>query len=66
MPAVMNAADEVAVWLFLDGKLGFTDIAGLVGRVMEAHTSTEHPSLDDIRAADAWARELAGSLAGGN
>ncbi len=66
MPAVMNAADEVAVGLFLDEKIGFFDIAGLVRRAMEAHTSVLHPTLDDIQAADVWARELTVSLAGGS
>ena len=66
MPAVMNAADEVAVQLFLAGKIGFLDIAGLVERAMERHTPREHPTLDDILQADAWAREVTAGLAGGS
>lgn len=66
MPAVMNAADEVAVLLFLAGRIGFLDIAGLVERAMERHTPNPHPTLDDILEADAWARELTAGLAGGS
>jgi 1-deoxy-D-xylulose-5-phosphate reductoisomerase len=65
MPAVMNAADEVAVHLFLNEKIGFLDIARLVERAMEAHSPTQQPSLEDILSADAWAREFTSSLAGG-
>ena len=65
MPAVMNAADEVAVQLFLDGKIGFLDIARLVERAMEAHPAVTRPALEDILAADAWAREFTASLTGG-
>ena len=65
MPAVMNAADEVAVQLFLDGKIGFLDIARLVERAMEAHPAVTRPTLEDILAADAWAREFTASLTGG-
>ena len=65
LPAVMNAADEVAVQLFLDGKIGFLDIARLVERAMEAHPAVMRPTLEDILAADAWAREFTASLTGG-
>jgi 1-deoxy-D-xylulose-5-phosphate reductoisomerase len=65
MPAVMNAADEIAVQMFLDRKIGFLDIARLVERVMSAHNSTEHPTLDDILAADDWARDYTTNIAGG-
>jgi 1-deoxy-D-xylulose-5-phosphate reductoisomerase len=65
LPAVMNAADEVAVQLFLDGKIGFLDIARLVERAMEAHPAVTRPALEDILAADAWAREFTASLTGG-
>ncbi|MEN6519595.1 MAG: 1-deoxy-D-xylulose-5-phosphate reductoisomerase [Armatimonadota bacterium] len=66
MPAVMNAADEVAVQMFLDKKIGFLDIARLVERVMKSHNPVIHPTLDDILASDGWARELTTDLAGGN
>lgn len=65
LPAVMNAADEVAVQLFLDAKIGFLDIARLVERVMEAHHPVSHPTLEDILSADSWARDFTSSIAGG-
>jgi 1-deoxy-D-xylulose-5-phosphate reductoisomerase len=56
-PAVLSAADEVAVSLFLEGRIGFMDIPKLVTEALEAHQSTPHPLLDDVLAADTWARE---------
>lgn len=55
-PAVLSAADEVAVALFLDGRIGFADIPRLVAQALEQHHSIDNPSLDDIIAADEWAR----------
>ena len=55
-PAVLSAADEVAVALFLDGRIGFADIPRLVADALEQHRSIADPSLDDIIAADEWAR----------
>jgi len=59
MPAVMSAADEVAVNAFLNGKIGFMDIPRVIENVMAAHNTIEKPSLDDIMEADAWAKEFA-------
>ena len=56
-PAVLSAADEVAVELFLAGRIGFTDIARVVAGALDGHRAVAHPSLDDILAADAWARD---------
>jgi len=56
-PAVLSAADEVAVELFLEQRIGFLDIATLVEDTLEQHQSIPHPSLEEILAADAWARE---------
>lgn len=56
MPAVLNAANEMAVYAFLDGKIGFTAIAQLIGRIMEEHQRIPNPSLDEIIDADGWAR----------
>ena len=56
LPAVMNAANEVAVDAFCGGRIGFEDISRTVARVMDAHRHLSHPSLDQILAADAWAR----------
>jgi 1-deoxy-D-xylulose-5-phosphate reductoisomerase len=64
-PAVLCAADEVAVELFLDKKLRLTSISRLIEQVLGQHQNKEHPELEDILAADGWAREEAYKLAGG-
>jgi 1-deoxy-D-xylulose-5-phosphate reductoisomerase len=56
LPAVLNAANEVAVEAFVDRKINFPHITSLVSRVMEAHEGVSHPTLEQILAADAWAR----------
>lgn len=48
MPVVLNAANEMAVGLFLDGKIKFLDIARLVQKAMDAHKLIANPTLDDI------------------
>lgn len=58
-PAVLCAADEVAVELFLAQKIGFLGIAELVAKTLERHKGVSQPSLEDIIAADAWARDTA-------
>jgi 1-deoxy-D-xylulose-5-phosphate reductoisomerase len=58
-PAVLSAADEVAVELFLAQRIGFQDIAAVVARTLDRHQVVSHPSREDILAADAWARETA-------
>jgi len=64
-PVVLCAADEAAVGLFLSRRIGFTDIARLVERVLEQHEKIAHPSLEEIIEADARAREAVLKLAGG-
>jgi 1-deoxy-D-xylulose-5-phosphate reductoisomerase len=61
MPAVLNAANEEAVALFLDEKIEFLDIPRLIERTCEKHQADNcaNPSLDDIIAADKWARQEA-------
>lgn len=63
-PAVYNAANEVCVAAFRDGRLGFTRIVDVVGEVVATHDvpSTEGLTLDDVLAADAWARQTATRL----
>jgi len=56
MPAVLNAANEVAVEAFCDRRIGFEQISQTVARVMQRHQLVEHPSLERIFSADAWAR----------
>jgi 1-deoxy-D-xylulose-5-phosphate reductoisomerase len=60
MPAVLNAADEIAVEAFLDGRIAYTGIAEMIGSVIEAHTVVNKPTLEDILEADSWARSAAG------
>ncbi len=55
-PAVLCAADEVAVELFLSQRIKLTDIARLVEQTLAEHQATIHPTLEEIMAADAWAR----------
>lgn len=57
VPAVMNAANEAAVGLFLEGKIGFADIFDIVGDVTRSARDIVNPVLEDIEAADAKARE---------
>ena len=59
LPAVLNAANEIAVPAFLDGRILFPAIWETVEAVMRAHDNVEHPSLDRIIQADAWARAAA-------
>jgi 1-deoxy-D-xylulose-5-phosphate reductoisomerase len=59
LPAVMNAANEVAVAGFLDRQVRFPDIWQIVGEVLSRHRSVAHPDLDAILQADQWARKEA-------
>jgi 1-deoxy-D-xylulose-5-phosphate reductoisomerase len=59
LPAVLNAANEVAVSAFVEHHLNFPQISERVGRVMDRHTVIAHPSLEQILKADAWARQEA-------
>jgi len=61
-PAALCAADEVAVELFLSHRIRFTDIAKIVQRTLERHRNVSRPSLEDVLAADNWAREYATHL----
>ena len=56
MPAVLNAANEVAVEAFLNRKLNFPQITATVRHAMDAHQVVAHPTLTQILEADAWAR----------
>ncbi|MEJ2142010.1 MAG: 1-deoxy-D-xylulose-5-phosphate reductoisomerase [Gammaproteobacteria bacterium] len=59
MPAVLNAANEIAVEAFLENKIRFTDITTLVESVMSEATVQPADSLETILSADLWAREMA-------
>ena len=62
LPAVMNAANEVAVAAFLDRHLRFPQIWQVVEQVMNRHTPVAHPDLDAILHADQWARAEAAKM----
>lgn len=59
MPAVLCAANEVAVSAFLSGRLAFTDIVPVVQDVLEEHDPQVNPDLDVLQASDRWARTAA-------
>ena len=56
MPAVLNAANEVVVEAFLNGKITFTEIPKIIHTVMEEHICISSPTLEQILESDAWAR----------
>lgn len=57
MPAVLNAANEIAVGRFINREIGFTDIPLLIEKAMNAYTVKYNYSLEDVLKADSWARE---------
>ncbi len=59
LPSVLNAADEIAVEAFLNGKLRFSGIYSVIEKVMRNHRNVVNPGLQDILDADQWAREQA-------
>lgn len=63
-PAVLNAADEVAVDAFLRGACRFDEIVPAVAETVERAAPIPHPSLDDVIAADAWARSAVATRLG--
>jgi 1-deoxy-D-xylulose-5-phosphate reductoisomerase len=62
LPAVMSAADEVAVDAFLDNRIPFTVISEVIVRTMERHVPWAANSIEEIMAADRWARENASAI----
>src|SRR5881394_1336366 len=60
LPAVLNAANEIAVSAFLEKRMSFPQIWQTVEQVMNAHASVAQPNLDEILRADEWARAEAG------
>jgi 1-deoxy-D-xylulose-5-phosphate reductoisomerase len=65
MPVVLNAANEVAVEAFLSHLIGFASIPEIVARVMDKHQVMEYNEIDEVLAADNWAREQAWQVVGG-
>ena len=64
LPAVLNAANEIAVDAFCDWQTSFPGISDAVGQVMDRHELIGQPSLEQILQADAWARETARDVLG--
>lgn len=62
MPAVLNAANEIAVEKFLKGKINFLYIPVLIENIMNRHKVVLNPGVEDIIMADRWAREEAGKI----
>ncbi len=58
-PAVLNAANEVAVEEFINGKIKFTNIPKIIEKVLSLHDAVNEPSLEEIIQADRWARQQA-------
>ena len=58
-PVVLNAANEVAVEAFLDGKLGFTAIPRVIQKTMDVHQIEPVSTIETVRRVDSWAREQA-------
>jgi 1-deoxy-D-xylulose-5-phosphate reductoisomerase len=63
LPVVLNAANEIAVARFLEGRLSFPSIAHVIEETMNAHTPAEVTSLATVRNVDQWAREYSQELA---
>ena len=59
LPAVLNAANEVAVEAFVNQKISFPQITETVRSTMDAHKVVSHPALEQILEADSWARKQA-------
>ncbi len=62
MPAVLNAANEVAVDGFLEGRIGFNDIPAIIKNTMDSHERTDVLGIGSVLEADRWARNHAGGL----
>ncbi len=62
LPAVLNASNEIAVEAFLNQRISFPRTWETVAAVMDRHTIVVHPSLEDLEAADAWARQEAAAI----
>lgn len=62
LPAVLNAANEVAVAAFLGGQIGFREIHKIIAKTMHKHTVSHPKQIEEILEVDRWARACAGAL----
>jgi 1-deoxy-D-xylulose-5-phosphate reductoisomerase len=65
MPAVMNAANEIAVESFLEGRIGFVQIGEVIERTMDAHQAHDLKTIEEVLLADGWGRAKAREFCGG-
>ncbi|KPK39937.1 MAG: 1-deoxy-D-xylulose 5-phosphate reductoisomerase [Omnitrophica WOR_2 bacterium SM23_29] len=61
-PVVLNAANEEAVWAFLDRKIKFIRISKIIEKVLSLHKGRSNPTLEEVLKIDAWARDEARRL----
>jgi 1-deoxy-D-xylulose-5-phosphate reductoisomerase len=61
----MNAANEIAVEAFLEGRIGFMQIAGVIERTMDAHQAHNLKSIEEVLQADRWGRDRARDICRG-
>ncbi len=66
LPAVLNAANEIAVQAFLDERISFVKIPDIISTVMDKHKVVDNSNLSDIIQADKWAREEAARMVQGS
>ena len=66
MPAVLNAANEVAVDAFLNGKIRFTEIAAVIEKTMDRHNSHPFATIEDVLVTDLWGRDTARAILADN
>ena len=59
MPAIMNAANEIAVEQFLNGRIGFLQIGQIIERTMDAHQVHDLNSIAEVLQTDRWGRDMA-------
>ncbi len=64
-PVVLNAANEIAVALFLEGRLGFGAIPQVIAQTLDAHATAAVTTLAEVRTVDAWARQYAREVSRG-
>ncbi|KXG43419.1 1-deoxy-D-xylulose-5-phosphate reductoisomerase [Tepidibacillus infernus] len=62
MPTVLNAANEVVVGAFLQGKVPFMEIESIIDAILGQHQKVKHPSIEEIMEADRWARVATSTL----
>ena len=62
LPAVLNAANEIAVQAFLDEQISFKEISEIIRTTMQNHKSKPVTALEDVLLADRWTREEARKL----